>query len=89
MFRNIAGSDIVIIGQQPWDTEIGSNCKDMALEMSKRNRILYVNSPLDRITRLRHRYDYKVKKGLRYYKEKRVVWSKLMTICGICILIAC
>ena len=64
MFRNIAGSDIVIIGQQPWDTEIGSNCKDMALEMSKRNRILYVNSPIDRITRLRGKNDVKVKKRI-------------------------
>ena len=64
MFRNIAGSDIVIIGQQPWDTEIGSNCKDMALEMSKRNRILYVNSPIDRITRLIGKNDVKVKKRI-------------------------
>ena len=70
MFRNIAGSDIVIIGQQPWDTEIGSNCKDMALEMSKRNRILYVNSPLDRITRLRHKYDDKVKKRVAVLQGK-------------------
>jgi glycosyltransferase involved in cell wall biosynthesis len=70
MFRNIAGSDIVIIGQQPWDTEIGSNCKDMALEMSKRNRILYVNSPIDRITRLRHRNDDKVKKRVAVLQGK-------------------
>lgn len=71
MFRNTVGSDIVIIGQQPWDTEIGSNCKDMALEMSKRNRILYVNSPLDRITRLRHRYDDKVKKRVAVLQGKQ------------------
>lgn len=45
--------DIIIVGQQAWDTDIGSNCKNIALEMSKNNRVLYVNSPLDRITLLR------------------------------------
>ena len=48
----IQGRDIVIVGQQPWDTEIGSNCKNIALEFSKHNRVLYVNSPLDRFTLL-------------------------------------
>jgi teichuronic acid biosynthesis glycosyltransferase TuaH len=47
--------NIVIVGQQPWDTPIGSNCKDMALELSKRHRVLYVNSPLDRITSIREK----------------------------------
>jgi teichuronic acid biosynthesis glycosyltransferase TuaH len=47
--------NIVIVGQQPWDTPIGSNCKDIALELSKRHRVLYVNSPLDRITSIREK----------------------------------
>src|SRR5690606_31058174 len=62
--------DIVIVGQQPWDTELGSNCKDLALEFSKRNRVLYVNSPLDRITALRYRKDNKIKKRLRVISGK-------------------
>ena len=49
----IKGRDIVIVGQQPWDEPIGSNCKNIAIEFSKHNRVLYVNSPLDRISRLR------------------------------------
>ena len=57
--------DVVIVGQQPWDTEIGSNCKNIALELSKRHRVLYVNSPLDRATLLRNRRDSKVAKRLR------------------------
>jgi glycosyltransferase involved in cell wall biosynthesis len=61
----IFNKDIVIVGQQPWDTEIGSNCKNIALEMSKHNRVLYVNSPLDRISKLRNRKDPKVQKRLR------------------------
>ncbi len=58
----IRDRDIVIVGQQPWDTEIGSNCKNLALEFSKTNRVLYVNSALDRITLLRNKSDPKVRK---------------------------
>ena len=58
----IQGRDIVIVGQQPWDTEIGSNCKNIAIEFSKHNRVLYVNSPLDRITLMRNKGDQKVQK---------------------------
>lgn len=64
MITDKSGWDIIIIGQQPWDIEIGSNCKDIALEMSKSNRVLYVNSPLDRVTRIRHRKNPKVKKRI-------------------------
>lgn len=53
----ITGRDIVVVGQQPWDTALGSNCKDIAREFSRHNRVLYVNSPLDRNTVLRHRHD--------------------------------
>ncbi|MEI6265058.1 MAG: glycosyltransferase [Sphingobacteriia bacterium] len=60
----IKGRDIVIVGQQPWDVEMGSNCKNIALEFSKNNRVLYVNSPLDRFTFLRNSKDEKVKKRI-------------------------
>jgi teichuronic acid biosynthesis glycosyltransferase TuaH len=53
----ITGRDIVVVGQQPWDTALGSNCKDIAREFSRHNRVLYVNSPLDRNTVLRHRHE--------------------------------
>ncbi len=49
--------DIVIVGLQPWYTPIGSNCKNIALEFSKHNRVLYVNAPLDRKTILTERVD--------------------------------
>lgn len=58
----IKGKDIVIVGQQPWDVEIGSNCKNIALEFSKHNRVLYVNAPLDRISLMRGGSDNKIKK---------------------------
>ncbi len=62
--------DIVIVGQQSWDVEIGSNCKNIALEFSRYNRVLYVNAPLDRITLMRHRADEKVQRRLKSIKGK-------------------
>jgi len=70
LFQPFSGNDIIIIGQQPWDTEIGSNCKDIALELSKHNRVLYVNSPLDRISLFRGKNDPKVIKRLNVIKGK-------------------
>lgn len=45
--------DIIITGLQSWDIEIGSNCKNIAVEFSKNNRVLYVNPPTDRLTSIR------------------------------------
>ncbi|NLR77806.1 glycosyltransferase [Chitinophaga eiseniae] len=46
----IENRDIVIIGLQQWYTSIGSNCKSIAREFARHNRVLYINSPLDRRT---------------------------------------
>lgn len=46
----ITGMDFIFTGLQPWDIAIGSNAKDIALEISKHNRVLYVNTPLDKKT---------------------------------------
>ncbi|MBB2148421.1 glycosyltransferase [Pedobacter gandavensis] len=63
--------DIIIIGQQAWDTDIGSNCKNIALELSKNNRVLYVNSPLDRITLYKKRAEPKVQQRIAVIKGKQ------------------
>ncbi|QJB37543.1 glycosyltransferase [Chitinophaga oryzae] len=47
---SVSNRDIVIVGLQPWYTKIGSNCKSLAAEFSKQNRVLYVNAPIDRRT---------------------------------------
>lgn len=70
MENKITGRDIIVVGQQPWDTEIGSNCKNIALEFSKHNRVLYVNSPLDRITLWRNKQDIKTRKRLEIIQGK-------------------
>ncbi|MCF0055785.1 glycosyltransferase [Dyadobacter sp. CY356] len=63
--------DIVITGQQAWDVEIGSNCKNIALEFSKNNRVLYVNSPLDSASLWRNNKDPKVNKRRNIINKKQ------------------
>lgn len=66
----IKGRDIIIVGQQPWDVEIGSNCKNIALEFSKHNRVLYVNSALDRVSLFKGSADPKVVKRNNIIQHK-------------------
>lgn len=47
----ITNRDIVVTGIQAWDLPIGSNCKNIAIELAKDNRVLYVNMPMDRNSR--------------------------------------
>lgn len=44
--------DFIITSLQTWDIEIGSTIKNTALEISKQNRVLYINTPMDISIRL-------------------------------------
>jgi glycosyltransferase involved in cell wall biosynthesis len=66
----IKGKDIVILSIQPWDIEIGSNCKNIALEFAKENRVLYVNPPMDRITRVKQKHSERIQKRIQIAKGK-------------------
>ncbi|MEI6575321.1 MAG: glycosyltransferase [Bacteroidota bacterium] len=65
----IKNRDIIVVGIQSWDIEIGSNCKNIAIEFAKHNRVLYVNSPLDRMTIWRKGKTPYVKKRLEMIKS--------------------
>lgn len=73
----ITGKDVVIIGIQPWDIEIGSNCKNIALEFAKDNRVLYVNPPMDRITRIKQKHSEKIQKRIRIAKGQQIDVEKI------------
>lgn len=64
----IHGKDIVVVGLQPWDIGIGSNCKNIAIEFARHNRVLYVNPPVDRLTNLRDKHSAKMQKRRRIKK---------------------
>ena len=62
--HSIINRDIVLFSLQPWDEEIGSNFKDIALELSRSNRVLYINRALDRISAITKRKEKKVRSRL-------------------------
>lgn len=69
--------DFVVVGLQAWDLPIGSNCKNIALEISKHNRVLYVNAPLDRNTLLKKKNDPLVQKRINIAEGKEFQVQKV------------
>lgn len=66
----IANRDILVTGLQSIDSKLGSNAVNLAIEFSKRNRVLYINYPLDRKTEWRYKSDPEVKKRLEIIQGK-------------------
>ena len=62
------GKDIIMFGLQPWDIPIGSNFKNMALEIAKNNRVLYVNRPLDRASLYRNKNNSQIQSRIKSLK---------------------
>lgn len=60
--------DFIVFGLQPWDITIGSTCKYTAIEISKKNRVLFVNPPLIRSSILKNKSAPQVAKRLRIIK---------------------
>lgn len=60
-----------MFGLQPWDIEIGSNFKNMAMEISLSNKVMYVNRPLDRKSYYKNRNDKKVKARLESIRQNK------------------
>jgi teichuronic acid biosynthesis glycosyltransferase TuaH len=69
--------DIIMVGIQPWDVEIGSNFKNMAIELSLQYRVLYVNKPLDRISTIVHRNDIKTINRLKSIRKNEGVLKEV------------
>ena len=65
----ITGQDIIVTSLQSWDIDSGSNCNNILLEFALYDRVLYVNSPLDRATILRNGKGPKVRKRIDILKE--------------------
>ncbi|HLX93374.1 MAG TPA: glycosyltransferase [Puia sp.] len=51
----IKNKDIVLFTFQPWDSGIGFNFKEMAFELARYNRVLFVNRVVDRNSLLRQK----------------------------------
>lgn len=66
----IKDADIIIIGLQAWYTDIICNCKSIAREFAKNNRVLYINPPLDRKTILQQKDDVNIQRHLGIINNK-------------------
>ena len=75
----IKDRDFIIFGLQPWDIPIGSNCKNIAQEISRHNRVLYVNRPLDRISRYKYKNDPRTRARLESIKDGKNVLREIST----------
>jgi glycosyltransferase involved in cell wall biosynthesis len=49
-YRFIKNRDIILFSFQPWNSEIAFNLKDMAFELSRYNRVLFIDRARDRNT---------------------------------------
>ena len=45
---DIVNKDIVVVGLVAFNASYGNNCENIAIEFAKKNRVLFVNPPLDR-----------------------------------------
>lgn len=75
--QTLKGKDIIMLGIQPWDLNIGHNFKNMAKVISKHNRVLYVNRPLDRITQWKAPKDIKTVNRLKSIKHGEKVLEEV------------
>lgn len=67
----IKNRDIVWLNLTPWDYDFGNNACNLAEEMAKHNRVLYVNPPLDRISAMRDTHNPKIQKRLEVLTGSR------------------
>lgn len=73
----INNRDFIIFGLQPWDISIGSNCKNIADEIAKNNRVMYVNRPLDRISMYKNKNTIQAKNRLVSIREGKNVLNAI------------
>lgn len=67
-------TDIVITGLQAWELGMGSNCKNLAIEFARQNRVLYVNPPKDRFTMLKNKRKADVENAQFLYQASHNLW---------------
>lgn len=70
--------DIIITGIQSWNISIGSNIKNIAIELSRKNRVLFVSPPVDRISGLMRKQS--LRRENQKFKNCNVVHSNLHQI---------
>ena len=73
----VKNRDFIVFGLQAWDISIASTCKYTAMEISKNNRVLFVNPPLQRKMAITQKDKPEIQKRLRINKGKEPDLVKL------------
>jgi glycosyltransferase involved in cell wall biosynthesis len=73
----IKNRDIILFGSQAWDTGIGSNFKDMAFELARYNRVLFINRALDRSYYKRFKADTTIQSRIQAVQQKKDALEKV------------
>lgn len=84
----ITGRDFIITSLQSWDIAIGSNAKDIAKEISRHNRVLYVNTPVDMLNYLMHSQSPDVQRTKTLIKNKKNGLGRSLPIYGLWIVLS-
>ncbi len=69
-FDSVENRDFIVLGIQNWDEKLGSNPRNISYQLAKKNRVLYVDMPVARITAMREAGDPKIQKQLSVVKGK-------------------
>ena len=64
------GATFVITSLQTWEMGMGTTIRNFTLELSKKNRVIYINTPLDHATLLRSKLNNKEDNILDVIREK-------------------
>lgn len=73
MSKLIKKRDFIFFGLQSWDIDIGSNCKNLAMEVAKTNRVLYINRALDRKSKYFDKENSTVQHRLKVLKKGKLL----------------
>lgn len=68
--------DFIITSSQAWDIAIGSTIKSTALEIAKKNRVLFVSTPLDIASRVRNALSSKKNNTYEFRRRMDVLEGK-------------
>ena len=73
----LTNRDIIITSIQSWDITIGSNIKNIAMELSKHNRVLFVNPPFNRLSVIRKQNRKRSLNGKKHDPECGLMLQRL------------
>lgn len=76
--------DFVFFGLQSWDIDIGSNCKNLAIEVSKTNRVLYINRALDRKSQYFSTEDKTLQQRVKVFNSRAILIEQINKNLWVC-----